>query len=83
VIEERTLPHGIVLAEQVNEILGEAHVSEAGSVTASMVETIRLRWEIQRPTITKQLRTAQPSGAAESDTTQLARTRVGRAFIDP
>ena len=81
VIEEHVLPDDRVLATRVNQVLSESQAAEAGSVTASMVETIRLRWEIQRPVITQQLQTAQPSEAAESDTAQLGRTRVGGAFI--
>jgi hypothetical protein len=81
VIEEHTLPDDKVLAARVNQVLNESQAAEAGSVTASMVETIRLRWEIQRPVITQQLQTAQPSEAVESGTAQLGRTRVGGAFI--
>jgi hypothetical protein len=81
VIEKHTLPDDILLAERVNEVLREAQALEADSVTASMVETIRLRWKIQRPVVTKQLRTAQPLEAAESDTARLGRTQVGGAFI--
>jgi hypothetical protein len=79
VIEEHALPDDRVLATRVNQVLSESETAEAGSVTASMVETMRLRWEIDRPAITQQLQTVQPSEAAESDTAQLGRTRVGGA----
>ena len=81
VIEEHALPDDQVLAGRVNQVVSEAQAPEAGSVTASMVETIRLRWEIQRPSTTKLLRTARSSEAAEPDTAQIGRTRVGGAFI--
>jgi hypothetical protein len=81
VIDEHVLPDDTVLAERVNELLREAQALEADSVTASMVETIRLRWEIRRPVVTKQLRNVHLSEAAESDMTQLGRTRVGGAFM--
>jgi len=60
VMEEHALPDDGVLAERVNQVLSEAQVLEAGSVTASMVETIRLRWDIRRPAIMQQLQAAQP-----------------------
>jgi hypothetical protein len=81
VIAEHTLPDDRVLAERVNQVLSIAQASEARSVTASMVETIRLRWGIQRPVITQKLQRALSSEAAESDTAQLGRTRVGGAFV--
>jgi hypothetical protein len=81
VIEEHALADDRVLAERVNQVLSEAQAPEAGSVTASMVETIRLRWRIQRPAITQQLRATQSSHVAELDIARLGRTRVGGAFI--
>ena len=81
VMEERTLPDDEVLAERVNQILSEAQVPEAGSVTASMVETIRLRWDIRRPAIRQQLQAAQPLASPKPDKVKLGQTRVGGAFI--
>jgi len=81
VIEERALPDDGTLAERVNQILREAQAPEAGSVTSSMVETIRLQWDIHRPALTQQLQGRPSSEVTESDTVQLGRTRVGGAFI--
>ena len=61
VIEEHILPDDGVLAQRVNQALSEERVPEAGRVTASMVETIRLRWGIQRPALNQQLRATQRS----------------------
>jgi hypothetical protein len=81
VIEEHVLPDDGVLAQRVNQELSIAQAPEAGSVTASMIETIRLRWEIQRPVIAQKLQAGQSSRATESTTAQLGHTRVGGAFI--
>jgi len=81
VIEERALPDDAALAKRVNQALREGQGSEAGSVTASMVETIRLRWGIQRPVIGQQLQAAQQTAKSESDWARLGQTRVGGAFI--
>jgi len=81
VIEEHALPDDAALAERVNQALRGARVPETGLVTASMVETIRLHWDIQRPAITQQLQAAQSSGTCETDTVRLGQTRVGGAFI--
>lgn len=81
VIEEHALPGDSDLAERVNQMLGEGGVVEAGRVTASMVETIRLRWGIQRPSLNQQLQAAPSSGVSEPEGWQLGRTRVGGAFI--
>ncbi len=81
VIEEHALPDDAALAERVNQVLKEGQVPEAGRVTASMVETIRLQWDIQRPAITQQLQAAQSSETYESDTVRLGQTCVGGAFI--
>jgi hypothetical protein len=81
VMEEHALPDDRVLAERVNQVLSEAQVSGAGSVTASMVETIRLRWDIRRPAIARQLQAAQLPVFSEPDEVRLGQTRVGGAFI--
>jgi len=81
VMEEHALPDDATLAERVNNALREAQVPGAGSVTASMVETIRLRWGIKRPTITQQLQAAQQPKPPESEPVRLGQTRVGGAFI--
>ena len=81
VIEEHALPDDDTLAERVNQALSENQAPEAGCVTASMVETIRLRWEIQRPALSQQLQAAQQAETAEPDSARLGQTRVGGAFI--
>jgi hypothetical protein len=81
VIEEHALPDDITLADRVNQALSEAQVPEAGRVTAPMVETIRLRWEIRRPPLIQQLQATRQPVAAETDSTRLGQTRVGGAFI--
>jgi hypothetical protein len=80
VIEEQALPDDATLAKRVNQALNVGQVSEAGRVTASMVETIRLRWGIQRPVIDQQLQAVQQSAKPESDWVRLGQTRVGGAF---
>jgi len=81
VIEEHMLPDDDTLAERVNQVLSEEQASEAGQVTGSMVETIRLRWEIKRPALAQRLQEAAQAEASEPEPTQLGRTRVGGAFI--
>ena len=81
VIEEHILPDDGVLAQRVNQALSEDRVPEAGRVTASMVETIRLRWDIQRPAVNQQLRVAQRSQVPQPDMARLGQTCVGGAFI--
>jgi hypothetical protein len=81
VIDEHILPDDATLAKRVNEALRADQVSEAGCVTASMVETIRLRWGIQRPVVDQQLQAAQQPAKPEADLAGLGRTRVGGAFI--
>jgi hypothetical protein len=78
VIEEHTLPEDAVLAERVNQALRESQAPEAGQVTASQVETLRLRWEIQRVPLQEALDTASPP---TPEPVQLGRTQVGGAFI--
>lgn len=79
VITEHDLLDDALLAERVNQSLHNAQEPEAGQVTASMVETIRLRWGIRRPDLTLQLQTAQASPMP--DQVRLGQTRVGGAFI--
>ena len=81
VIEEHILPDDGVLAQRVNQALSEDRVPEAGRVTAFMVETIRLRWDIQRPAVNQQLRVAQRSQVPQPDMARLGQTCVGGAFI--
>jgi hypothetical protein len=81
VIEEHTLPEDETLARRVNQSLREGQVTENGSVTASMVETIRLRWGIQRPVVNQQLQATLQSAKSESDWARLGQTRAGGAFI--
>jgi hypothetical protein len=80
VIEEHALPEDAVLAERVNQALRESQAPEAGRVTASRMETLRLRWGIRRLPLQKSLDTASPP-AAEPAPVQLGRTQVGGAFI--
>jgi hypothetical protein len=81
VIEEHVLPDDGVLAQRVNQELSMVQAPEAGSVTASMVESIRLRWEIQRSVIAEKVQASRSPEATASDMAQLGRTRVGGAFI--
>jgi transposase len=78
VIHEHALPDDTRLAERINQSLGDTQEPE---VTASMVETIRLRWGIRRPSLTQQLQAAPPAAEPEPDLTRLGQTRVGGAFI--
>jgi hypothetical protein len=81
VIQEHALPDDTLLAERVNQSLHEAQEPEAGQVTASMVETLRLRWGIHRPILTQQLQAAQLPATPEPEQVRLGQTRVGGAFI--
>jgi len=78
VIEEHALPDDVVLAERVNQALRESQAPEAGQVTDSQVETLRLRWEIQRVPLQAALDTAS---TPTPEAVQLGRTQVGGAFI--
>jgi hypothetical protein len=81
IIEEQTLPDDAVLAERVNQALTETQVLEVGCVTASMVETIRLRWGMQRRVIAQHLQALSPPAPPEAERVRLGQTRVGGAFI--
>ena len=80
VMAEHTLPDDATLAERVNQALRESQAAEAGHVTASMAETIRLRWDIQRVPLQRALGAA-PAPTAEPSPVQLGRTQVGGAFV--
>jgi hypothetical protein len=80
VIEDHVLPDDAVLAERVNQALQDAQASEAGSVTASMVETMRLRWDIQRPDLSQSLQAVPPT-ESDPEPVRLGQTQVGGAFI--
>ena len=80
VIEEHAVPADDVLAERVNHVLREGQASEAGGVTASMIETLRLRWGIQRAPLQQAL-SAAATQTAEPGPVQLGRTQVGGAFV--
>jgi len=81
VITQHTLPDDAALAEAVNRHLAEQQAPLAGQVTASMVETIRLGWGIQRQSVHQQLQESQASPALEQERVHLGRTQVGGAFI--
>ncbi len=81
VIEEHALPDDATLAERMNQVLREAQAPEASQVTASMVETLRLRWDIQRVPLTQRLQAVPPPLLPEPDRVRLGRTQVGGAFI--
>jgi hypothetical protein len=85
VIKEHVLPDDTLLAERVNQNLHEAQEPEAAPrgypVTASMVETLRLRWGIHRPTLTQQLQAVHPPTTPKPEPVRLGQTRVGGAFI--
>mgnify|MGYP001572262586 CR=1 FL=1 len=80
VIEEHAVPADDALAERVNQVLREDQASEAGGVTASMIETLRLRWGIQRVPLQQALGAASTQ-TAEPGPVQLGRTQVGGAFV--
>ena len=84
-IKEHALPDDTLLAERVNQSLHEAQEPEAAPkgcpVTASMVETIRLRWGIRRPELAQWLQTVQSPASPMPDQVRLGQTRVGGAFI--
>jgi hypothetical protein len=67
------------LAEAVNRHLADE--KDPFQVTASMVESIRLGWGIQRLAVRQQWQEAQTPPAPEQETVHLGRTRVGGAFI--
>lgn len=81
VIEEHALPEDVILSKRVNQVLSKEQSPEADRVTASMVETIRLRWEIRRPALNQQLQAAQETEMSETDSARLGRTHAGGAFI--
>jgi hypothetical protein len=81
VITEHALPDDEALAQVVNGDLAEAQEPSAGQVTVSMVETIRLRLGIQRPTLTHQLEAANDSQSPAQEVVRLGRTKAGGAFI--
>jgi hypothetical protein len=81
VIAEHALPDDSLLAERVNQRLHEAQEPEAGQVTASMMETIRLRWGIHRPNLRQQLQARQPPANPTPEPVCLGQTGVGGAFI--
>ena len=81
VIKEHSLPDDATLAKQVNQALRANQACESDSVTASMVETIRLRWGIQRPAVGRLLQTAQRAAKPNTESVRLGQTRVGGAFI--
>ena len=81
VIKEHVLPDDTFLAARVNRALHETQELEAGQVTASMVETVRLRWGIRRPNLTQQLQAAQPPASPTPEQVRLGQTQVGGAFI--
>jgi len=80
VIQEHALPDDTCLAGRVKQSLHEAQEPEAGQVTASMVETIRLRWGIHRPILTQQLQAAQPPANPGPEQVRLGQTRVGGLY---
>jgi hypothetical protein len=81
VIGQHTLPDDATLAAAVNRHLTEKQDPLAEQVTASMVETIRLRWGIQRLPVRQQLRAAQAPSPAEQERVRLGRSQAGGAFI--
>jgi len=81
VITGHTLPDDEALAQAVNGYLAEAQEPWAGQVTASMVETIRLRLGIQRPILAQQLQAANDSQPSAQEQVRLGRTKAGGAFI--
>lgn len=81
IITQHTLPDDATLAEAVNRLMAAQQDPLAGQVTASMVETIRLGWGIQRPAVYQRLQESQAASEPELETVRLGQTRVGGAFI--
>jgi hypothetical protein len=81
VITEHALPDDEALAQTANGYLAEAQEPWAGQVTASMVETIRLRLGIQRLLLAQQWQAAQDSQPPAQEQVRLGRTKAGGAFI--
>ena len=81
VITEHALPDDEALAQAINGYLAEAQEPWAGQVTASMVETIRLRLGIQRLLLAQQLQAANSSQPPAQEQVRLGRTKAGGAFI--
>jgi len=79
VIAGHALPGDEALAQTVNGHLAEAQ--QPWEVTASMVEAIRLRLGIQRPTLTQQLEAANDSPSPVQEKVRLGQTKAGGAFI--
>jgi hypothetical protein len=79
VISEQSLLDDIIIATQVNKQLSGTELD--GQITPSMVETIRLRLGIYRPTINEQLYQATIVPESEGEAVCLGRTGVGGAFI--
>lgn len=80
VIEEHALPDDAVLAERVNQALRESQAPEVSQVTARIVETLRLRWGVQRVPLQEALDTAF-TPTMEAEAVQVGRTQVGGAFV--
>ena len=80
VISQHILPDDEVLAEVVNAQLLEQKDPLAGQVTASIVETMRLGWGIQRLPVQQQLQEAQASPPSAQERVCLGRTQAGGAF---
>lgn len=80
VIEEHAVPNDGTLAERVNQVLRADKASAAGGVTASMVETLRLRWGIQRVPLQQALDTASTQ-TAEPGPVQLVGTDASRRSV--
>lgn len=81
VIRQHGLPDDVTLAETVNRRLGEQQDPLAGQVTASMVETIRLGWGIQRQAMPQPRPVSQAASELKPERVRLGRTQVGGAFI--
>jgi hypothetical protein len=81
VITRHNLPDDVTLAEAVNHHLAEQQDPLAGQVSASMVESIRLEWGIQRQSVLQQLQTSHTAAMLEQEGVRLGRTQVGGAFM--
>lgn len=81
VISQPGLPEDAQLAEAVNRHLGEQGEPLAGQVTASLVETIRRGWGIQRQAVDQPRPESQAAPGSVPEQVRLGRTQVGGAFI--
>jgi hypothetical protein len=82
VIEEHRLPEDGQLAGRINRRLAQTGY-EGETVTETMIRTVRLRWQIKRPSTRQFLGSSpeQETEASSAETISLGYTRWGGAFV--